>query len=177
MHDVKGDLFDAVGNGDALCLTTNGHINTRGQCVMGRGCARQAVEKWPQINKLLANRIRMHGNIVNHIININGTAIYSFPVKPEFEIVNKDKTNVVKHMRGHADVGSRIAGWAAVAKLEIILKSAHQLVQIADTLNYKTIAIPRPGCGAGGLEWDYVKPYIESIFDDRFWVVGYITDS
>jgi len=176
MREGYGDLFKAVGIGDIMCLTTNGCINSRNQCIMGRGCARTATEKWPQIGGLLANRIRMYGNIVNHIVNISNTAIYSFPVKPDYEIVSADKSNVVPHMRNRAEVGSKIAGWAAVAHPEIIVNSAHQLVDIVNQRGAKTVAIPRPGCGAGGLRWEDVKPLIEPIFDDRFWIIGYDSD-
>jgi len=118
----------------------------------------------------------MHGNIVNHVFDVSGTSIYSFPVKPDLEVVKSDKSNVVEHVRSKVEVGSTIAGWAAVAHKDVIIRSAHQLVDVANKTNSKLVALPRPGCGAGGLDWDTVKPWIENIFDDRFWVIGYEGD-
>jgi len=143
---------------------------------MGRGCARQATELWPPIAKLLANRIHMHGNIVNHVFDVGVTSIYSFPVKPDLEVVKYDKSNVIEHMRHRVEVGSTIAGWVAVAHKEVIIRSAHQIVEVANKTNASLVAIPRPGCGAGGLDWNVVGPWIENILDDRFWVIGYEGD-
>jgi O-acetyl-ADP-ribose deacetylase (regulator of RNase III) len=57
------------------------------------------------------------------------------------------------------------------ADIFLIRRSAKQLVDLANMTNWQTIAMPRPGCGNGGLDWEDVKPVIESILDDRFVVI------
>jgi len=164
------DLFAAIGKVDAICITTNGFINTKGECVMGRGCAKEATLRWPGVAKTLANRIKMFGNTVNHIGNDSGTDIYAFPVKPISNVF--DGYNAVEHMRSKYSIGEVIPGWACVADIDVILKSTKTLISICDTKQYKTIVIPQPGCGAGGLLWRNVCPRIEKIFDDRFCIVS-----
>lgn len=45
------------------------------------------------------------------------------------------------------------------------------LVKLVDKFDIRSVAMPRPGCSNGGLTWDFVKPYIDDILDDRFTVV------
>jgi len=56
--------------------------------------------------------------------------------------------------------------WRNPSDIELIRESAQTLVNIipAD----KTVAMSRPGCGNGNLEWSDVKTILEPILDDRF---------
>lgn len=53
---------------------------------------------------------------------------------------------------------------------ELMMQSFHQLKELADSVDYPTIYLPRPGCGMGGLRWeeDGVKDMCEKYLDDRF---------
>lgn len=149
MREKEGDLFVVGRSCNALCLTTNGTVKNNGRAVMGRGVAQHARDNWPGTDRRLGHALRLNGNIVQKI----GTrrdysrryAIVAYPVKH---------------------------GWHEDADLDLIMQSAQQLVELADQEGWRTIALPRPGCGNGQQSWSVVKPLIEPILDDRFVVVN-----
>jgi len=61
MIEVKGNLWTY--KADWRAITTNGTVKKNGQCVMGRGCAREADLQYG-IAKMLGSHIKEHGNIV-----------------------------------------------------------------------------------------------------------------
>lgn len=170
MKQLKGNLFNQ--ECDAICITTNGFVKKDGSCVMGKGCAKQAVGYFPSLPWDLGSLIKNNGNNAYHLLTIDGMALVSFPVKPiwcEYRV----KEDVVAHMRGKFKIGDKIPGWASTAMIQIIEKSAAQLVEMADLKGWKKIVIPRPGCGAGELRWDDIKPILEEILDDRFYIITF----
>ena len=169
MKEIIGNLFDQ--KADAICITTNGFVKGNGRCVAGRGCAKTAKDKWPSFDLELGRNIRNIGNIPTIVLEKNNERPYtviSFPVKPAKVICEFDKGNIVSHMQVKFRAGQRVPGWAAKARMSIILDSAAKLVNLIDTLGYKEIILPRPGCGAGELDWNLVGPKLHRILDDRF---------
>src|SRR5437867_13408901 len=61
MKEVFGDLWEFDGT---IAITTNGSVKRDRSCVMGRGCARQAAVKFPELPRKLASRISAEGNHV-----------------------------------------------------------------------------------------------------------------
>jgi hypothetical protein len=57
--------------------------------------------------------------------------------------------------------------WYLKADLELIEKSAKQLLYIVD----RPIYLPMVGCGNGKLSWHDVYPILDKYFDDTFTVV------
>lgn len=171
MKEVKGDLFDI--ECDAICVSTNGFVTKSGKCVMGKGCAKQAAEFFPETPKLLGDRIKKYGNVVNKIRHFEGVAILSFPVKPVTSICVTVKSQVVKHMQYLYKMGDEVPGWACVANIDIIEQSARQLVEMTDKNGWNKVLIPFVGCGAGELCWSDVKPVLDKILDDRFVAVTF----
>lgn len=147
MKEVTGNLWDLPA--DALCITTNGFVKSNGKAVMGRGCALEAKQRYPQIDWYLGQFIKQYGNVPVCIKSNDPTPpyIFSFPVK---------------HV------------WWEAADLQLIEQSARELMKILDALpQIKTILLPRPGCGNGKLKWEDVKKVIEPILDDRVMVVTF----
>jgi len=126
---------------DLRCITTNGTVKKNGECVMGRGVANQAKLRYKRIAKILGNAIKAEGN---HVHFLGFASIASFPVKHN---------------------------WWEKADPDLILRNAVELNLFVDEHSHvRQVAIPRPGCGNGGLNWEDVKPVIDFL-DDRFYVI------
>lgn len=157
---------------DAVCITTNGFVKSNGECVMGRGMAKEATRLIPDIAKKLGGLINKYGNRTMIIGKTGNCNILSFPVKPK-SISLTNPSQVVSHMRTQCKFGDVIPGWACVADPIIIENSCIQLVQMADKFKWKNIVLPRIGCGAGELNWNDVKVILEKHFDDRFTIMSF----
>lgn len=165
MHDLTGvDLFEI--DADAVCISTNGFVTSNGNCVMGRGCAFEAANLFPDVPRTLGTMIRNHSNIVQVVKVIDGCSLVAFPVKHTSGICTGD--NVVSHARFKYPRGTTVPGFHLKANMSLIIKSAFELKQLADMKGWKTVALPRVGCGAGELDWNAVKPVLQSMLDDRF---------
>ncbi len=152
-REVKADLWTVCAEAEVepartlRLITTNGHINRAGRCVMGRGCALEARDKFPGLDRKLGRLIAEHGNRPMRLMKLpDGSHLGSFPVK--------------HHWREDADP-------------DLIEASARMLVEIADRFGYERIFLPRPGCGNGRLSWPSVRARIEPILDERFTVVSF----
>lgn len=136
---------------EAVVITTNGTVKKNGEAVMGRGCALEAAQRFPSLPALLGEHLQFDGNHVGVFVNEDLDATH------EFDLV----TFPVKHH------------WRERASLELIIRSAQELVALADPycVGWKTILLPRPGCGNGGLSWHIVGSTLARILDDRFTVI------
>lgn len=72
---INVDLWDLHDQGKTICITTNGFVKKDGKAVMGRGCAKEALNRYPNIDKILGYYIKCYGNKV-HI-----SSMIFFPVK------------------------------------------------------------------------------------------------
>lgn len=167
MLEAKGNILEM--DCDAVCITTNGFVKSNGAAVMGAGIAKQMRMVIPGLDKVLGLKIAQEGNNVHALLTHNGIWVVSFPVKPITEI--SDGTNFVKHK--FFPEGQTIPGWACKAKIDLIERSCRQLVQLANQHGWQKVVLPRPGCGAGELQWRDVKKRIEPLLDDRFVVCTY----
>lgn len=171
MKELRGDLHDIPC--DVVCITTNGFVSKNGKAVMGRGCAKEIKEREPGIDLILGAKIRELGPGVMPMKTLDdGKTIVAFPVKPASVIYDGD--NIVGHAKNKFKIGDEVPGYFAKAELEIIEHSARALRRMADSMpEWNTILVPRPGCGAGELEWKDVKPILEKYFDHRFNIVTF----
>lgn len=144
MIDRHLDLWGAPC--DARCVTTNGTITARGRGVMGRGVAKQAAQKYQHLPLYLGRYLRAHGNHVGVLIeeSVQHPALVVFPVKHE---------------------------WSDRADLDLIARSATELMALIEARGWETVLLPRPGCGNGQRTWEEVREVIELVLDWRVWVV------
>jgi hypothetical protein len=148
VREEFGDIWEmAKRPNSVVCITTNGYVNARRECTMGRGVALQAKKRYPGIAKELGDKICRMGN---HCHSLCDGMVLSFPTK---------------HV------------WWRPSLLELIRQSAEELHHFASTFgvplpsgpNAKyiigplTFYLPRPGCQNGGLLWKDVKPVLESV--------------
>ena len=153
MIEVAGDLWTYPA--DARVITTNGYVNIKGEAVMGRGCAKEAAVRWPNLSVYLGGAIKRDGNRVRFV---NAEYLSRLGSPADFDLVFYP----VKHH------------WREQADLMLIVQSAEDLKVLADRFNWSEVVMPRPGSGNGRLQWSYVKPHIEGILDDdRFRVIHY----
>lgn len=138
MKEAKGNMLDM--ECDALVITTNGFVKSNGECVMGRGIAKQVSQALPWIAKELGKKLNTLGNVPHVLGQHNNIDLVSFPVKPKS--VKADPQLIVEYVR--------------------------RLVQLTDQMDWKTVLVPRFGCGAGELSWADIRPLVEPILDDRF---------
>jgi hypothetical protein len=146
MREDLLDLWETLA--DARCITTNGSVKSNGRAVMGRGCAKQACEKYPFLQVNLGKILQREGNHVA-ILRDRGPSgadpwLVTFPVKHD---------------------------WNMRADLALIKQSAIELVVLTDKMEWGSVLLPRPGCGNGQRKWHEVKPILAEILDDRFTVV------
>lgn len=133
-----GNLLKA----DAQALVNT--VNTEG--VMGKGIALQFKQAYPAMYKAYeqackSGEVRL-GHV--HVYDLGGLVggtrwIINFPTK------------------GH---------WRSKSKLTDIQNGLNDLVAKVRELQICSIALPPLGCGLGGLEWEEVRPLIESAFSE-----------
>lgn len=151
MRQVTGDLwgFAEYGFADVVVITTNASINKAGLAVMGRGCAKQAARRYPELPRKLAQYIETWGNrpfILKRNCEPSGFTLVTMPVKHEY---------------------------FERADIDLICQSAQRLAFMADQHHWQSIVLPRAGCGNGHLSWDDVGPTLEGLLDDRFTAVTF----
>ena len=60
------------------------------------------------------------------------------------------------------------------ASLETIDRSCRELLALTELYGWQKVAVPRPGAGLGGLEWDDVRPLCEfHLHGPRFVIVDF----
>jgi hypothetical protein len=143
MQVIQGDLWAELGVADLLLVSTNATLNKNGEVVMGRGAAKEAKERFPQLPFDLGMRLRTGGlagqkyGVLISDITAHGTRLGAFQVK--------------YHWQDDADLG-------------LISHSAHALRAIAG--DYERIAINFPGIGNGRLERSQVEYFLDKYWSD-----------
>jgi ribosomal protein L39E len=145
MIEQSGNIFDHIGNCDAICITTNKIIKKNGDAVCGAGIALEAAKRYRDFPKLLAKHLKTNGNVPAIILKDDTTNICSFPTKNNW----RDKSDIY-----------------------LIIQSCNAIVNIANENNWKKVFLPVVGCGQGGLIWADVRNRINKILDNRFIIIN-----
>lgn len=148
MKTLNGNILsdEILEQADAICITTNGVIKKDGTAVMGAGLAKQALNKWPLLGRLLGIHIRMNGNTLSPLLVHEECWLVSFPTKND---------------------------WKDPSSIELITESAISLLEFTERFQWNNVFLPPAGCGLGGLSIDVVKPILEDILDDRFTMINF----
>lgn len=107
MHEAVGDIWAYAGQG-LIVITTNGSLTRDGRAIFGRGVARQAVQRFPEIAERLGALLARQGS---HVFCLGG-GILSFPVEetawslPDLRIIARS----ARELRDLADAH----GWPRV---------------------------------------------------------------
>ena len=143
MKEVKSDIWEYPS--DYKCITINGALRKNGTGVMGAGIALEAKLRYPDVEKTLGEHIKENNGKVR--LCMLGHRLIGFPTKHHFIERNSD--------------------------ILLIKKSARELKRLKKLLpKNTTIALTRPGCKNGHLEWKTVKPILEKILkSDDFIIV------
>lgn len=129
--------------------------------IMGKGIALQFKKKWPENFKAYELACKLGEVRLGKMFIYDSGGL----VKPNYIINFPTK----KHWRGKSE-------------LNAIKDGLKDLVQQIKNLGIQSIAIPPVGCGLGGLNWQEVKPLIESAFaelpniDARIFEPGTVLD-
>lgn len=130
-REIVGDLFQQRDDIDAIVITTNCVVRWNGLAVMGRGVARQAQERWSEAPRLLGQHLIQNGNVPTElVVGAIWYRVFTLPTK--------------NNWRDRSDLG-------------LIKRSLERLLPLVSGLR---VAMPRPGCANGGLDWKEVKPAI-----------------
>ena len=141
MKEVTGDIWDYYDQGHWIVITTNGTIKKNGACVMGKGIALQAAERFPYLSLWLGSEVSQYGNT------------------PKCSHLKRLLTFPTKH------------NWWEKSDITLIEESCKQLVEGMKMLDLPVVYMVRPGCNNGQLDWKDVKPILEKYLDDRYIIV------
>lgn len=143
MKEQTGNIWTFHEHGEWIAFTSNGTLKMNRTAVMGAGIAKQVARKFPSMPRLLGKALDFAGN---HVFAFPEFRLLSFPVKHD---------------------------WKENADIELIKRSCGELTTALDRFRIPVVYVVRPGCGLGGLKWEFVKPAIENLLDDRVVVVEF----
>lgn len=90
MQEQSCDIWSYLGLG-VIVITTNGSLTQDGRAIMGRGVARQAAERFPELRSQLGRLLQVRGNHVHEIM----LGLVSYPVEetpyslPELRLIRR----------------------------------------------------------------------------------------
>lgn len=127
-----------------LCILTNETLRSYGELVMGKGIAGEAALFYPDLP------IRL-GKIVRE----SGSQVYVFP---DYRLISFPTKKY----------------WRDPSDLDLIQRSAEQLVDAINIFDLKNVVLPAPGIGFGGLQWKDVKPRLCTLENQPVTIASYM---
>lgn len=168
MIEIYGNIWFYYNKGYNICITTNGFVRKDGCAVMGRGTALQAKQRFSKLDRKLGDMLGGPTTVGNPstwlLIEEIAPRIFTFPVKRDLGVC--EIGNVVEHMTWKYKIGDVVPGWALKAEIGIIEESLRLLSILHQNKRFGHIILPRPGCGAGELDWiRHIEPLCKEYGD------------
>lgn len=135
----SGDMWSVFDSVDLFCITTNSYIKNNGALVMGRGIAKQAMDRFPGLDLSLGKAVALNQS-------------YFLLVSPRWPNAKLACFQVKFHFRSNA-------------KLELIQCSADALSEWCSNHPESSVALNYPGIGYGHLTRVQVSPIISELPD------------
>lgn len=151
MKTVEGDIWDYIDT-HWLCVTTNLGWNKRGENVMGRGLAKQAADRYPELPKIYGSLLTGRPVTSEEIETVKFTApreawLIMFPTKK------------LNHEAPYMS-------WKSKSDIDLIVKGMHQ-IDLMFHGSARDVAVVPFGCSNGGLDPKVVIPIMEEVFKDN----------
>jgi hypothetical protein len=143
------DLLNPPTSVDAVCITTNGIRKKDGSAVMGKGVALGAAKKWPQLPQILGTKLA-GGRLRLEVL----LAVSRHPNPDLFILALPTKRD-----------------WKDPSPWDLVMKSLAELVHLTNGMDWKSVWLPPPGCGNGGLSWSKVAAATKDLLNDRFTII------
>ena len=137
----QGNMFDEYEKADLFCVTANSYVRDDGALTMGAGAAKQ-LRVWMRPQPY-AGRL---GSFVE--MECGHLGVYG--------LLEADGRIALFQTKTH---------WKQKARLEVIGKSAMQLIKWTAKHPRGTVYLNYPGIGCGGLQKSRVRPIIEELPD------------
>jgi O-acetyl-ADP-ribose deacetylase (regulator of RNase III) len=145
MKEIVEDFWEVYKEYDAIVCPTNGVVKKNGELVMGGGLAKQFKDRFPYIPLVWGQKVQEHGNHVYIYKQDDLPDLFSFPSKQH---------------------------WREMSNIRLIERSAYELTEWVNKVEYESVLVPKIGCGLGGLTWGEVKPVLERYLDGRFIIIS-----
>ncbi|WP_277057537.1 ADP-ribose-binding protein [Trichlorobacter lovleyi] len=90
MREMQVDIWSYQGQA-VIAITTNGSLTLDGRAIMGKGVAKQAAERFPELRHQLGRLLQVRGNHVHELM----PGLVSFPVEetpyslPELRLIRR----------------------------------------------------------------------------------------
>ena len=132
--ESEGDITDC--DSDAIVNTVN--------CVgvMGGGVAKAIKEKYPWCLSPYKDACE------REILQPGGVLVVALEVEPVIDYPTIINIATKNHWRGKT-------------RIEWVEEALRNLASLLSKGEFLTVAMPRPGCGLGGLDWEDVGPLVE----------------
>lgn len=104
MHEIAGDIWNWQGQA-VIAITTNGSVSKSGRAILGRGVAKQAGARFPDLACILGMLVAKHGN---HVADL-GSGLVSFPV--EETAWSQPDPRIIARSAGELRILADASGW------------------------------------------------------------------
>lgn len=129
----------------------------------------------PQDNTMFG--ILTNGMLKNDGENVMGKGV-ALQCKNLFPLIPKILGTMIRFGGNHVYyLGSKLFSfptkhhWFGPSDLNLIARSAKELMSLKELYGWRWIILPKPGCGEGGLIWEQVEQILSPILSEEFYII------